>query len=150
SSLSRDGYVARWMPSTGSEIFLMLAAVNEQINDGVVVICRIRDTGTFTVPASTFALIPRSLDRAVLIVARIAETEQTVDDARITIDVLSSVNSGPLVLVPVSRDPGPPPATDRSGGCDASPLRFFSLAISFAGMSRVGDVPPVIGGGFRL
>lgn len=97
-SLSRTaGYTATWTAVAGSEIRIVLAAVNAR-RESLIVACRVPDTGAFTVPASTMKLIPQSLDRAIVIVARIAETVQIVGDTRVIIEILSSVMSGPFAL----------------------------------------------------
>ena len=135
-ALSRTGYTATWTAGSAPEIMIIVGALDLRAKAGVVAACRVQDAGTFTVPASTFALIPTSLDQAIVMVARFAETVQLVGDTRVMIQVGSGVGSGPFVLAP------------RPG--ETSPRRFLSLAAGLGGVSRNGDVPPSRGLGWRL
>ncbi len=125
TSLSRTGgYTATWTAVAESEILIVIGAINAR-RESLVVVCRVRDTGTFTVPASTFNLIPRSLDRAILIVARIAETVQILGDTRVIIDVVSSVMSGPFTLNVVAPQ-------KQQGPREASPRLFLTLGFGYS------------------
>jgi hypothetical protein len=148
TALSRAGYTATWTAGTDAEILILVGAIGRQRNDGVTVICRVPDTGTFTVPASTFELIPASDDHAIVIVGRIAETVATMADARVTFDVLSAVGSGVLVLAQT-----PARATTEVVApcpCETSPRLYISFSTGFGGASRVGVTPPVGGFSWRL
>jgi hypothetical protein len=150
TSLSRDGYNATWAANDGTRILIIVAAIDTH-KDSVLVTCHVPDTGFFTIPASTFALIPRSFDRAILAVSRVAEAVQTVGDAHIAIDAIRVVGSGPFSLsgsdtdTAVAQHRSPPSVSDET-----SPHLFLSFAFGFGGVSRIGDVPPTGGGSWRL
>jgi len=55
TALSRSGYTATWTAGAGSEIMIAVAASDARMQNGAAVVCRVPDTGRFTVPASTFA-----------------------------------------------------------------------------------------------
>ena len=96
---------------------IVVGATNPRIGQSVLVVCRLADTGSYTIPASTFALIPSSFDQAIMIVARVAETVRMVGNARITVEAVSGIGAGPFTLPP------PPPvsvATAPSAAQNAS------------------------------
>lgn len=155
SSLSRSGYTATWTPVSGAEMLIIIGAVSSRAREGVIVLCRVADTGTFTVPASTLALIPSFFDQAIVVVARIAETVQIAGDIRVMIDAISSVGSGPFPLAPSERER---PSVRRA--CDGVaqscvdremwPRLYVSVALGLGGVSRNGSVPPTSGGSWKL
>jgi hypothetical protein len=151
TSLSRTGYTATWTPAQGAQILIIIGAVNRRAKDAVLVMCRVEDTGTFTVPASTLALIPSFFDQAIVMVARVAETVQPVGDTRVLIDAISSVRSGPFELAPSDRDrssaAGVAPSCVR---CESSPRSFLGVAFGLGGVSRIGNVPPTGGSSWRF
>ena len=148
TSLSRTGFTVTWTANAGTEIMIMVGALNRRrLTEGVLVMCRVPDTGAFTVPASTFALIPPAFDLAVVMVARVAETVQMVSDARIAIEAISSVGSGPFALDPSARNAdaitrATVPPTASTVRHETSPGVFLSAAFGLGGVSRNGDVPP--------
>jgi hypothetical protein len=119
TSLSRTGYTATWTAVAGSKIMIVIAPVTTR-REGVAVVCRVPDTGALRVPASTFSLIPQLYDRAIVIVARIAESVQILGDAQVMIDVVSSVMSGPFPLTVV--EPQQP-----QGPRETSPRLFLGV-----------------------
>lgn len=149
ASLTRGGYTATWKSNSGTEIMIVIVAVGRSFNDGVVVMCRVPDNGTFTVPASTFALIPPAFTQVVMVVARVAETVQTVGDARIVLDAVSSIGSGPFPLTPAEAAPATPSAP-MALKREPSPRTYFGMGVGFGGFSRNGDAPPFVGSNWRL
>jgi hypothetical protein len=133
-------------------MMILIAVGSHRMRTGVAVICRVSDAGTFTVPASTFALIPPAFDQAVVAVTRVAETVTSAGGARVTIEVTSSIASGPFRI---SADDD---ATARANAAvarfpirrETTPQLYMSVAIGRGGVSRIGDVPPSAGVSGRL
>lgn len=127
TSLSRTaGYTATWTAVAGAEMLIVLAAFDER-RHSVWLVCRVPDTGTFTIPPKTFKLIPSSLDRVILTVARIAETARLVGDTRVMIDAISSVMSGPFSIGELVEPPKPLPPLE------VSPRIFLSVGFGLGG-----------------
>ena len=157
TSLVRRGYTATWTANPGTEVMIVIGAVNRRMRGGVLVMCRAPDTGSFTVPASTFAMIPPAFSTAILMVARVAKTVQTVGDAQITVEAMDSVGSGPFILRAAERSEDAVthastlPARSRGPcGCETTPRRYLSFAFGLGGVSRNGDAPPTDSGSWRL
>ena len=153
TSLSRAGYTATWAAGSGPEMMIEIGALDRDRHDAILVDCRVPDTGTFTVPASTFQLIPSSYDQVIVSVARVGETVVTVGDTRVAIDVVSTVGAGPVPLTQSAADPGDAAARSRTpagGTWETSPRKFLSLAFGFGGLSRVGNAPPTRGPSWRM
>ncbi len=140
--ISRAGYTATWTANTGSEIWIMIGAFSLRVKGGALLMCRVADTGRFTVPASAFALLPPAYDRASVMVARVAETMQEAGDARIALEAIDAVAAGEVPLTTTA-----PVSGIR---CETSPRKFFSLSLGIGGVSRNGDVPPTQGWTYRL
>ena len=150
-TLARSGVTASWAPESGTAIMIVVGATNPRIGQSVLVVCRLADTGSYTIPASTFALIPPSFDQAIVSVARVAESVRMVGNARITVEAVSGIGAGPFTLPP------PPPvsvATAPSAAqcvhCLTSPRLFFGVAVGAGGASRIADVAPIRGSANRL
>ncbi|MEO8846168.1 MAG: hypothetical protein ABI591_04820 [Kofleriaceae bacterium] len=93
--LSRAGYTPTWTAVAGSKIFIILLGMHGSTSD--TILCRIDDTGTFTVPASTFALLPATDTTGAVAIARVAEHLVTTPD--VSVVVVSELASG---LIPIN------------------------------------------------
>lgn len=139
ATVSRAGTTVTWRAGAGPAIRIVLAAIASDTHKGLVVMCRVPDTGSFTIPASTFALIPFTFDRAILTVDRFAETDEIAGNTPVVVEVGSVVVAGsfPVEQLP-DRESKPVP-------CDTTTRLFFSVAGGLGGLSRIGNVPPVGG-----
>lgn len=149
TSLSRRGFTATWDAGAGPEIRIVLVAIQPRTRDARAVICRVPDTGTFSVPASVFRRIPPAYDHVTVAVARRAETTQVIGGVRVTLAALSHVAAGPVFLE------RPAPSRDRDATlrppvAPRSPRLFASFGFGFGGVSRVRDVPPTRGASWRV
>ena len=61
-------------------------------------ICVVSDTGSFTVPASTFAMMPSAANMAFVGLGRVAPMTTTVGGVMITVQATSFVTSGAITL----------------------------------------------------
>jgi hypothetical protein len=154
-ALSRAGYTATWAAGSGGEIMIMISAADPQTRDGRFVRCQVPDTGSFTVPASTLAMIPESHAQAKVVVARVAERTLMAGDTRVTIDVGSVVTSDVLMLesAPAHDSPAHDPASYVGAPralAAGSPRAFVGFAFVYGGASRVGAIPPTHDSGLRV
>ena len=143
-AVSRAGTTVTWTAGAGPRIRIVLAALSVRAGKGLVVMCRVQDTGSFTIPASTFALIPFAFDQAIVTIDRFAETVQMAGNTRVVVEAGSVVLAGSFPV-----DHGP----DRKGKpvpCEPTPRVFFSAAYGYGGVSRIGRVPPTFGTTGRL
>jgi hypothetical protein len=73
STVSRAGYAAHWTAAaSGPKIWLVLVGIHG--SQSSVLVCRVDDTGSFTVPSSSFALFPTVYDQVDVAIARVSET----------------------------------------------------------------------------
>ena len=143
TAVELEGYTATWTPSAGTQIQILIAAFHNG-SDAMTITCRVPDTGTFTVPHSTLALLPWLFDRAVVEVARIAESVVQVGAETVTIQVESAVTSNLLAI-----KSGEPARGSVGCACD-TPRFFISLGLGRGGASRVGDAAAFSGTAVRL
>jgi len=111
-SLTRSGYTATWSPDSGTAIEIVIGASSSRTSeDGAILLCRVPDTGTYSVPASTLALFPPSFDEALVNVSRVADTVSILGNARITLEATTLVGSSePIPFAPLAPDnPTPVP-----------------------------------------
>jgi len=135
-TVARSGYTIRWNAIPGTAIVINIVALRLDTPGGVRITCRIPDDGVFTVPASTFASVPSKFDHAAVMIARVADGGQSVEDARVTFEAAAFVGAGPFPLVadkPVCRS------------CSLYPRSLISLAFGLGGTSRIGQAPPTSG-----
>ena len=97
TTMSRAGYTATWTAGSGPGIWVILAAIDGSAGgDGVV--CRVDDTGSFTVPASTFAMIPSTATTGFVGVGRVAPTTVAVGTVMVTVQATSYITSGQVTI----------------------------------------------------
>lgn len=130
--LDRQAYQLTWTASAGTEIMIMLVAFGQRVTDGVTVLCRVPDSGAFTIPSSTFGLLPPAFDRSILVVARVAETRVTVGEARVAVNVMDAISAGPL---PLARAFPNVTLNQTEALPEPSPRRFLSLGFGPGGAS---------------
>lgn len=99
TTLSRAGYTARWTAGSGPMLWVLLAGVDGSFN-GTTVVCVVPDTGSFAIPASTFALLPAGDTMGGLAVARVAEGAVDVAGGHVQ---LEAVSEGSTSLVPLTQ-----------------------------------------------
>jgi hypothetical protein len=89
--ISRDGYAVTWDAGAGPEIDVVLGVADAAQHAGVMVVCRVPDNGTFTIPASTLALVPPADKYANVLISRVASVEQVVGNTRVTFEAIQGV-----------------------------------------------------------
>ncbi len=140
TSVSRTGYTATWSPNAGAGMMLVLVAGSRHSHDRAGIVCHVDDTGTFTLPLPVFAFIPPSADRVSVTVARVAETVQTVGNARVVIDVVDSSKPSNVELSP----PAAATPTPVRAPANTTPSKFASLSFfAIDRLSGVGEVPSI-------
>ena len=99
SSLSRAGYTATWTAGSGPGMWVMVVGT-DQSTSTTLVICRVPDNGSFAIPASTFALLPPAENTGGVNVARVAETDVDVTNARVSLIAVSQYSS---TIIPITQ-----------------------------------------------
>lgn len=99
-SVSRAGFTASWTRGDGSNMWVLLFGFDPQLGSGTDIICDAADVGSFTIPASTFALLPASDTQAIVGVARVHDSSRVLSDTRVELDVVTVSLAGPLTLGP--------------------------------------------------
>jgi hypothetical protein len=100
TSLSRAGYTATWTAGSSPRFWVLLAAVDATFTNGVDVVCEVPDSGSFAIPATTFALLPTNLTMGGVSVTRINESDITVGDKQIALNAISEDSSTIIPLTP--------------------------------------------------
>ena len=98
TSLSRAGYTATW--TAGTDTIWIIAVATNHTAIPAYVVCRVGDTGTFSIPASTFAMIPPDYDEAAVGVGRVASADVTTSNGTVTVAAISDVTSSFVALGP--------------------------------------------------
>src|SRR5262249_46487517 len=96
TTISRAGYTATWTAGSGPKIWVFVIGLASTTTTDII--CRGDDTGTFTIPPSTFALLPAAADQGVAAVARVAELDLTTPLA--SVYVVDEISSG---LIPITQ-----------------------------------------------
>jgi hypothetical protein len=99
TTLSRTGYTAHWTAGT-EHVWVIMVATTSQATDLTYVVCKVDDTGTFTIPASTFALIPAGDTKAAVGVGRVSSSDVTTAAGHVTVAAISDTTSGLITLTP--------------------------------------------------
>lgn len=86
SSLSRAGYTATWTAGSGPSFAVLLVGLDGSFTP-TQIICQVPDSGSFTIPASTFALLPASDTMGGIAVTRVAHTTVTSSGASVAMSV---------------------------------------------------------------
>jgi hypothetical protein len=95
----RAGYPVTWDAGSGAEVDVQLAIANAEHETAALVACRTTDTGAFTVPASTLALVPPAFTIAKVTAERVARTEQMVGATKVMFEVRQqAMLDGPACL----------------------------------------------------
>jgi hypothetical protein len=97
TSVSRAGYTATWTAGSGPTMWVIVAGFDAS-GHGAIAICVVSDTGSFTVPASTFAMMPSAANMAFVGLGRVAPMTTTVGGVMITVQATSFVTSGAITL----------------------------------------------------
>jgi hypothetical protein len=97
TTISRAGYTATWTAGTGPTIWVIVAGF-DSVGNGAFAICVVDDTGSFTVPASTFAMFPTGANMAFVGVGRVAPMTTTVGGVAVTVQATTYVTSGDITL----------------------------------------------------
>lgn len=97
TTVSRAGYTATWTAGAGPQIWVVVAGFDSGGNGGFAV-CEVTDNGSFTVPASTFAMFPASANMAFVGVGRVSPMTMTVGGVAVTVQATSFVTSGSITL----------------------------------------------------
>jgi hypothetical protein len=98
TTISRSGYTATWTAGSGPGIWVILAAADTSSGTGNGVICRVSDNGSFTVPSTTFAMIPAGATAGFVGVARVADMTKAVGATMVTVQAVSYITSGQIAI----------------------------------------------------
>lgn len=98
TTLSRAGYTATWTAGAGPSIWVILAAFDTSTGSVTSVLCRVDDTGSYTVPATAFAMIPSNQTAGFAGVGRVSPMTTTVGSTMVTVQATSYVTSGQLTI----------------------------------------------------
>jgi hypothetical protein len=98
TTVSRSGYTATWTAGTGPGMWVIFAAFDTNSGDGNVGICRVDDTGSFTIPASTWALTPASATAGFVGVGRVAPVTVMAGNATVVVQAVSYITSDDVTL----------------------------------------------------
>ncbi|HEY1553223.1 MAG TPA: hypothetical protein VGF94_00245 [Kofleriaceae bacterium] len=79
TTMSRAGYTLTWTAGAGPGMWVLIAGVDDMF-DSSGIVCMVPDTGTFAIPASTFALLPAADTMGGVAIVRVAQTEVTDSD----------------------------------------------------------------------
>jgi hypothetical protein len=96
--LSRAGYTATWTAGSGPGVWIIVAGITG--SSGATLLCKVPDTGSYAIPAASFALLPSSATMGLILVARVAETSATTVQGPILIAVAATYASGVIPLNP--------------------------------------------------
>jgi hypothetical protein len=94
TTVSRQGYTATWTAGAGPKMWVLIVGTDAAFSTADVMICRVDDTGSFTVPAAAFALLPATDTKTLVALARIDEKVTTVASGTATVGVANQVSSG--------------------------------------------------------
>jgi hypothetical protein len=97
TTISRAGYTATWTAGTAT-IWVIMALVNPSSGDGNVVVCAVDDTGSFTIPASTFAMIPATSNNGIVGLGRMSPRTMMVGSTMVTVQATSYVTGGQVTV----------------------------------------------------
>lgn len=75
TTVSRAGYTATWTAGAGPKVWVIFSTLSMD-----TLLCRVNDTGTFTVPASAMALIPAANTQVAVAVARVSQHDIVTPD----------------------------------------------------------------------
>jgi hypothetical protein len=98
TALSRAGYTATW--TAGTEKIWIIAVATNHTAIPAYVVCRVDDTGTFAIPASTFAMIPADYTEAAVGVGRVSSMDVTTSSGQVTVAAISDITSSFITLGP--------------------------------------------------
>ena len=98
TTISRAGYTASWTAGTATTMWVILAAFDPSSGSGNGVVCRVGDTGSFMIPASTFAMIPASYNNGFVGIGRISPTTMMVGSTMVTVQATSYITSGQVTI----------------------------------------------------
>jgi len=98
TTMSRSGYTATWTAGSGPGIWVILGAIDTNSGTGNGVVCRVPDNGSFTVPASTFAMLPSGATTGFAGVARISDMTKMVGATMATVQAVSYITSGQVTI----------------------------------------------------
>ena len=98
TTMSRSGYTATWTAGSGPSMWVIFAAFDSNNGDGGVGICRVTDTGSFTIPSSTFALLPATADTGFAGVGRIAPVTVNAGNTMVIVQAVSYITSGDVTI----------------------------------------------------
>jgi hypothetical protein len=100
SSISRGaGYTAAWTAGTAHVWVLISAEIGAGNAD--LLLCKVADTGSFTVTPAALALFPQSVTSVAVSLARVGETDLTVGSGEVDVVALDlPLGSGSTTLAP--------------------------------------------------
>jgi hypothetical protein len=99
TSLSRSGYTVAWTAGAGPNLWVLLVGADASFNS-TPVICKVSDTGSFVIPASTFALLSAADTMGGVAVLRFGSTVVDVADTQVGIHVATTDGT---TLIPLTQ-----------------------------------------------
>ena len=97
TTLSRAGFTATWTGGAGPGMWVLLAG-SDGVSQVTSIICRVPDSGSFAIPASTFALLPAGENMGGVGVMRVVETAVSVGDTQVLLHV-STMDSSTIIPI---------------------------------------------------
>ena len=98
TTMSRAGYTATWTAGAGPSIWVIVAAFDGSSGAGNGIVCRVDDTGSFTVPASTFAMVPATATTGFVGIGRVSPMTMAVGSTMVTVQATSYITSGEVTI----------------------------------------------------
>jgi hypothetical protein len=98
TTMSRSGYTATWTAGAGPTIWVIVGAFSSTSADAAIAVCRVTDTGSFTVPSSTFALVPANADTGFVGLGRVAPTTVSAGGTMVIVQAVNYLTSGEVAI----------------------------------------------------
>lgn len=100
SMVSRSGTTVTWDAGSNPRNWILVDIEADVQVTVLQIVCDTDDSGMFTLPASTLALIPQGASAALLVVSHVRVTSRIVSDTRVELDVVETAGSSVLPVAP--------------------------------------------------
>lgn len=98
TTMSRAGYTANWTAGSSPLVWVIFAGFGT--TTAHIGICRVTDTGSFTIPSTTFALLDASETNGFVGVGRISASTVQAGSVSVTAQAVSFITSGQVTITP--------------------------------------------------
>lgn len=96
TALSRAGYTATWTAGSGAVWVIVLGISG---NTGTTLLCKVPDSGSYTVSPASFALLPTTATSGTVVLARVTETTVATASGPVLVAIAADIQSG---LIPIN------------------------------------------------